>query len=206
MDPKITELLRAYEKRGEAEGALREKLGPAESDRRIDEFLLAVGPSTGRFINTLARESKSTRILEIGTSYGYSTIWLAEAARATGGKVVTIELNAGKREYAHKQLASVGLAAFVDLRLGDALAVLAQLDGPFDFVLLDLWKNLYVPCFDLFLPKLAPDAFIVADNMIYPENARDEVERYRRRVRDTGRFDSVLLPIGSGLEVSRLRG
>ena len=206
MDPKITELLRAYEKRGEAEGALREKLGPAESDRRIDEFLLAVGPSTGRFINTLARESRATRILEVGTSYGYSTIWLAEAARATGGKVVTIELNAGKREYAHEQLASVGLAAFVDLRLGDALAVLAQLDGPFDFVLLDLWKNLYVPCFDLFLPTLAPDAFIVADNMIYPENARDEVERYRRRVRDTGRFDSVLLPIGSGLEVSRLRG
>ena len=166
MDPKITELLRAYEKRGEAEGALREKLGPAESDRRIDEFLLAVGPSTGRFINTLARESRATRILEVGTSYGYSTIWLAEAARATGGKVVTIELNAGKREYAHEQLASVGLAAFVDLRLGDALAVLAQLDGPFDFVLLDLWKNLYVPCFDLFLPTLAPDAFIVADNMI----------------------------------------
>ena len=204
MDKQIEELLRAYEQRSAKEWALMDELGVADAAKRIDEFLLAVGPSTGQFLNTLVRDSKATRILEIGTSYGYSTLWLAEAARATGGTVVTIEMHAGKRNYAVDQLARVGLGSIVDARLGDATAVLPTLNGPFDLVLLDLWKDLYVRCFDLFLPKLAPDAFVVADNMLQPELARPDAEKYRQRVRSTGRFDSVLLPIGSGLEVSRL--
>ena len=204
MEQQIADLLRAYETRNRGELALMGQLGPEETQRRIDEFLLSVGPNTGQFLNTLIKDSKARNILEIGTSYGYSTVWLAEAARATGGKVVTLELRPGKREYAKLQLSNVGLESVVDFRLGDALEILVTLAGPFDFVLLDLWKDLYVRCFDLFLPKLAQDAFVVADNMIQPEAARKDAETYRKHLRKTGRFDSVLLPIGSGIEVSRL--
>lgn len=204
MDNQIVELLRTYEERSKREWALMERLGEAEVGKHIDDFLLSVGPHTGQFLHTLVEDAKAKSILEIGTSYGYSTIWLADAARTTGGRVATLELHPGKRDFARKQLESVGLDGFVDLRLGDALSILAELKGPFDFVLVDLWKDLYVRCFDLFQPKLAAGAIVVADNMIYPEDVRGQTQAYQRRLRGSGRFESVLLPIGSGLEVSRL--
>jgi predicted O-methyltransferase YrrM len=89
--------------------------------------------------------------------------------------------------------------------VGNALETLKTLSGPIDFVLVDLWKDLYIPCFDLFLPKLAPGAMVLADNMIEPVMARADAEAYRAHVRASGRFDSVLLPVGSGIELSRLR-
>ena len=204
MDANIEQLLHVYEKRNEAELALMSRLDPGEGLSRRDEFLLSIGPHTGQFLNSLVRDAQARRILELGTSYGYSTVWLAEAARATDGRVVSLELQPRKRDYALKQLTSVGLQSHVDLRLGDALAILPTLDGPFDLVLVDLWKDLYVRCFDLFLPKLAPAAFVVADNMIRPEISRRDAEIYRRHLRGTGLFDSILLPLGSGIEVSRL--
>ena len=79
------------------------------------------------------------------------------------------------------------------------------LAGPFDFVLLDLWKELYVPCFELFADKLSHGSIVVADNMLFPDAARAHADAYRERVRASGRFDSVLLPVGSGIELSRLR-
>jgi len=78
-------------------------------------------------------------------------------------------------------------------------------DGPFDLVLIDLWKNLYVPVFDLLHPKLAPGAIVVADNMLEPESARPHAEAYRRRVREARDMTSVLLNVGNGIEVSRCR-
>ena len=72
-------------------------------------------------------------------------------------------------------------------------------------MLLDLWKDLYVASFDAIHPKLADGALIVADNMIYPERARTDANAYRERVRAAAEMTSVLLPIGSGLEVSRYR-
>jgi predicted O-methyltransferase YrrM len=204
MDPAIAELLRAYERRSEQEWALVEKLGEAGATANIDDFLLSVGPRSGQFLNAMVRDAKARRVLEIGTSYGYSTVWLAEAVRATSGVLTTIDLHAKKQAYAREQLTAVGLAGCVEFQLGDALKVLAGLAGPFDLVLLDLWKDLYIPSFDLFLPKLAPGAYVIADNMLEPRVVRPQAEAYQRHVRASGRFDTVLLPIGSGLEVSRL--
>ncbi len=110
-------------------------------------------------------------------------MWLAEAARATGGKVVTLDVHAGKQEYARKALDAAGLASVVEFKLGDARESIAALAGPFDFVLLDLWKDLYIPCFDLFYPKLGAGAMVVADNMIFPEFSRADAETYRKHVR-----------------------
>jgi predicted O-methyltransferase YrrM len=201
----IETLLAAYERRSAEEWQRVEKLGPAAFASR-DEMLLAVGPATGRLLNLLVRESQARFILELGTSYGYSTVWLAEATRDTGGTVVTLEVAAAKSRYAREQLGSVNLHRHVDFRVGDAVALLETLPGPFDFVLLDLWKELYVPCLERFVDKLGPGAIVVADNMLQPESSRADAAAYRQRVRATGRFDSVLLPVGSGLELSRLRG
>ena len=102
-------------------------------------------------------------------------------------------------------LAKAGLADHAEFRLGDARETIAALDGPFDFVLIDLWKDLYIPCFDLCYPKLGAGAAIAADNMTYPEVSRPEGLAYRRHVRAKPDIESVLLPIGSGIELSRYK-
>ncbi|WP_432415393.1 O-methyltransferase [Chromohalobacter israelensis] len=163
---------------------------------------MAVGPATGRLINLLASSLDAPHILELGTSLGYSTLWLADAARATGGRVTTIELEAEKSALAKEMAEDAGLAEWVDYQVGDALTLLDSLDGPFDFVLVDHWKDLYLPSFEAFRDKLAPGAILVADNMIRGGGSGGQAE-YAAAVRATPGMTSVLLPVGSGLEVSR---
>ena len=203
MDAAIAGVLAEYEKRGAEEHKLRDQTGMDKWLDRRDEFLIAVGPATGQLLNILAKSIKAKTILELGTSYGYSTVWLAEAARATGGKLITLDKADYKHDYARKMLAKAGLAAHVEFRLGDALETIASLPGPFDFVLVDLWKELYIPCLDLFYPKLSPGAFIAADNMLLPEDYREGALKYRKHVRTKPKIDTVLLPVGSGVELSR---
>jgi predicted O-methyltransferase YrrM len=203
MDQAVWTVLEEYEARAQREKQLRSTLSAEESMRRRDEMLLPVGRATGTLMNLLVKEGEARRILEVGSSYGYSTTWLAVAARAVGGRVVSLELQAAKTEYARAQLARAGLAQYVEFRVGDALATLRQLAGPFDFVLIDLWKNLYVPVFELLHPKLAPGAIIVADNMLHPESTQADARAYRQRVQAAADMSSVLLAVGNGLEVSR---
>jgi predicted O-methyltransferase YrrM len=203
MDNAVRAVIEDYEVRAQREEQLWNTLPEEQIRRRLDEFLLPIGRAAGTLVNLIIKEAEARRILEVGSSYGYSTTWLAEAARAVGGKVTSLELRAAKTEYAQAQLARAGLADYVEFRVGDALASLAQLAGPFDFVLLDLWKDLYVPVFDLLHPKLAQGAIIVADNMLQPETARVHARAYRERVRAAPNMTSVLLAIGNGLEVSR---
>jgi methylamine dehydrogenase accessory protein MauD len=198
-------VIEEYEARARREEELWDTLSEAEAARRLDELLLPVGRATGSLMNLLVKEAGARRILEVGSSYGYSTTWLAEAARVIGGKVISLELRAAKTEYARAQLARAGLDGHVEFRIGDALASLAQLPGPFDFVLIDLWKDLYVPVFERLHMKLAPGALVVADNMLQPESARVHASAYRARVRATAEMSSVLLTVGNGLELSRYR-
>jgi predicted O-methyltransferase YrrM len=198
-------VIEEYEARAAREEQLWETLTAEEATRRRDEMLLPVGRAAGTLLNLLIREGEAKRILEVGSSYGYSTHWLAEGARAVGGKVTSLELAAPKTQYAQERLARAGLAEHVEFRVGDALTSLKSLRGPFDFALVDLWKDLYVPVFELLYPKLAPGAIIVADNMLQPESARAHARAYRERVRATPDMTSVLLAVGNGLEVSRYR-
>ncbi|MBV9316353.1 MAG: class I SAM-dependent methyltransferase [Gammaproteobacteria bacterium] len=205
IDPSVWSVMEEYEARAQRDEKLWNSLSEAEVRARLDEFLLPVGRAAASLMNLIIKEGKARRILEVGSSYGYSTIWLAEAARAIGGKVTSLELRAAKAEYARSQLARVGLEGAVEFRIGDALDSLEQLPGPFDFVLIDLWKDLYVPVFERLYPKLAPGAIIVADNMLQPENVREHAHAYRERVRAAPGITSVLLRVGNGLELSRYR-
>jgi predicted O-methyltransferase YrrM len=197
MDDKVKDVLDLYHAR------MREEEKTRESGA-LDQRLLAVGPDTGRLINLIARRLVEPTILEIGTSYGYSGIWLADAARASGGRVITMELQDYKSAYAREMATKAGLADRIDFKVGDAVRMIADLPGKLDFVLLDLWKDLYVPCLEAFYPKLNPGAIVVADNMLRPGG--EEVQRYGRAVRAKPGMTSVMLPVGTGIEVSRLEG
>ena len=203
VDPVIERVLAEFERRAEEEQ--RRTLAPGAPGTNLDDLLLSVGREAGTLLYLLASGGQSRRILELGTSYGYSTVWLAAAARATGGKVISLELRDFKIEHARQALTRAGLSTRVEFHAGDCLETLKKLPGPFDFVLLDVWKDLYLPCFELIHPKLAPGAIIAADNMLLPEVVRPQAEAYRARVRAVGDLDSVLLDIGNGVEVSRKR-
>jgi predicted O-methyltransferase YrrM len=205
FDDRIENVLSLYHQRMKDEQQLVSSLSHAEIMHRRDEMLLPVGTETGMFLNMLAKSAKSKTILEIGTSYGYSTIWLAEAARANGGCVITLEMSTEKAAYAKTKIEEAGLTDFADFKIGDALDLISTETRTFDFVLLDLWKELYVSCFDLFISKLNAGAWVVADNMIYPPNDAKETAAYKKRVVDSKMFNTMLLPIGSGIEVSQLK-
>jgi predicted O-methyltransferase YrrM len=202
VDPVIERVLAEYERRAEEE---QRRTNFAVPGTNLDELLLSVGREAGMLLYLLTTGAQSKRILELGTSYGYSTVWLAAAARATGGKVLSLELRDFKIEHARQALTRAGLSTRVEFHQGDCLETLKTLQGPFDFVLLDVWKDLYLPCFELVHPKLAPGAIIAADNMLLPEIVRPQAEAYRKRVRAVGDLDSVLLDIGNGVEISRKR-
>jgi predicted O-methyltransferase YrrM len=203
LDPVIERVLADFERRAEEEQ--RRTMTPGAPGTDLDDLLLSVGREAGMLLYLLATGAQSRRILELGSSYGYSTVWLGAAARAAGGKVVSLELKDFKIEHARQALTRAGLSSRVEFHMGDCLESLKTLSGPFDFVLLDVWKDLYVPCFELVHPMLAPGAVICADNMLLPESVRPQAEAYRKRVRAAGDMDSVLVDVGNGIEISRKR-
>ncbi|MDC0875031.1 class I SAM-dependent methyltransferase [Flavobacteriaceae bacterium] len=202
-DLNFIEVLRIYEDRIQEEDKIMKSLTTGEGMKRRDEFLLSVGEDAAVFMNTLVKSANSKIILEIGTSYGYSTLWLAEAARENGGLVITLEADEAKVTYAKDKLKQAGLLKYVDFRVGDALNLIEKAEEHFDFVLVDIWKDLYLPCFELFYPKLNDKAWVLADNMIFPSQSNEVTQLYQNRIRQTENFSSVLLPIGSGIELSQ---
>jgi predicted O-methyltransferase YrrM len=200
-DPKVAAVYADYEARNTAEQLRQSTIG-ANAFALRDEFLLPVGPEVGSFLHALILAKRPKRILELGTSYGYSTLFFADAARSVGATVITMELADWKQDYAKEQIAKAGLSDSVDFQLGDAVEMIEADPGPFDFILLDIWKELYLPCFNAFYDKLSDEAIIAADNMIYPPQAREDVRRYRAAVLEKGDLQTALLPIGSGIELS----
>lgn len=201
MDAKIRTVLDIYEEMIAKERTSPRIEPPGGRDGGQDRRMRAVGPETGQFLNILAKSLDAPVILELGTSFGYSGIWLAEAARAAGGSLITMEMHGYKSAFAQEMAEKAGLSAHIDFRTGDAVEMIGTLKAGLDFVLVDLWKDLYLPCLEAFYPRLNPGAIIVADNMIRPGD--DNVKAYGRAIRAKPGISSVLLPVGSGLEISR---
>lgn len=202
MDQAFQTVLARYNERAAREEELQRNSDPRTALDVRDSYLLHVGEDVARFLHALIIGHKAKRIVELGTSYGYSTLFLADAARITGGKVFTLELSAEKQDFARGELEEAGLAGHVEWLQGDALELLAGLDGPFDFVLLDIWKELYIRCLDLFAPKMAVGGIIAADNMLFPEIVRPDAVAYQAAVRKKPGLQSTLLQIGQGIELS----
>jgi predicted O-methyltransferase YrrM len=201
--PAFERVLTEYRQRLAGEEALQASLTvKSEMALHRDRFLLPVGEEVAELCVDLIVARRAKIIVELGSSYGFSTLYLAEAARRTGGKLYSYEIHPDKQRHARDRIAAAGLAAQVDWRLGDAVTLLADQPGPIDFVLLDLWKDLYIPCLDAFHPKLAPNGLILADNMLYPEFSRPEGVAYRAAVRAKPEMEAVLLPIGQGIDLA----
>jgi predicted O-methyltransferase YrrM len=190
--------------------ALRALLGElAEFGRQNDaretergKRLLNITPETGQFLAILVKLVRATRILEIGTSNGYSTIWLASAARDTGGHVTTIERAADKAAMAHANLERAGLSERVTVRQGVALDLLTHMSGSFDLIFLDADRPNYLAYLDPLLRLLRRGGLLVTDNVT---SHAHEVEGFLRRLRDDPALETVTVPLGNGEEVTYKR-
>ena len=156
-----------------------------------------ISADTGEFFHIMVLISKAKNILEVGTSNGYSTIWLGEAVKQNKGKVTTIEIAEHKVEMATENIKRAKLDKTIKILHGDALKEIPKLKGKFDFLFLDAVKEDYINYFKLVYPKLAKNAVIVADNAIMFENYMKD---YLNHVRNNKNIRSVLVPIGSGVE------
>ena len=190
MKQQVRELLAELERRGADNDA-------READRA--RKMLNLEPETARLLSILVRSSRARRVLEIGTSNGYSTIWLASAAAETGGQLISIERSADKQAMARENLARAGLAEHVALILGEATAVVRDLAGPFDFVFFDADRLSAPDQLKLLAPKLAPQVVIAADNA---QSHPQEIAGYLKAVAALEGFEHLVVPVGKGLSLA----
>jgi predicted O-methyltransferase YrrM len=174
-----------------------------EHTQAYEDLYIPISPEAGRLLYALVRASRPETVVEFGTSFGISTIYLAAAVTDNGtGRVVTTELSERKAEAARANLQEAGVGAAVTVLIGDALQTLRDLPGPIGLVLLDGWKDLYVPVLRLLEPRLAPGALVAADDITFPDAAG-----YRDYIRDPASgYVTVTFPVDDGVEVSSWTG
>jgi predicted O-methyltransferase YrrM len=171
----------------------------AERADRSAELYLPISPEGGKLLYNLVRAVRPDTVVEFGTSFGISTLYLAAAVADNGsGRVLTTEMNREKIAAARRTFAETGLDGLIDILEGDALDTLAGLDRPVGFVLLDGWKNLCLPVLHLLEPHLAPGTLVVADDVNL-----ESLRPYLDHVRDPANgYQSVTFPVDDGMEIS----
>ncbi len=162
--------------------------------------LRQIPPETGRFIALMAATAPPGQFLEIGTSAGYSSLWLGLACRARGAHLVTFEVMEEKAALAHETFARAGMEGTIELVRGDALENLPQVEG-IAFCFLDIEKEHYPACYELILPRLVPGGLLLADNFT---SHADELQPLLEKIYADDRLDALVVPIGKGVLVGRL--
>jgi caffeoyl-CoA O-methyltransferase len=181
-----------------------------QRDQQVKAFLeshknqwrdLNVPASDGQLLYDIIIKNGYTRALEIGTSTGHSTIWIAWALSKTGGKLTTIEIDEGRHNTAMANLKEAGLSAFVDARLADAHALVRELEGPFDFVFSDADKGWYTNYFRDVSPKLSPGGCFTAHN-VRPRGGMSGTRAYLEYVTGLEGYRTIVDNTGGGLAIS----
>ncbi len=175
------------------------RLEEIDSKDRIDgtpkmERLRQIPPETGRFLALMAASAPEGLILEIGTSAGYSTLYLALAARLRNTRVVTFEVLEHKVKLARETFQNSGVIDVVELIEADARAMIDKYEDT-SFCFLDAEKEYYSECYDLIVPKMVHGGILVADNII---SHKEELAAFVEIVAKDNRVDSVNVPIGNG--------
>lgn len=163
-----------------------------------NNFTFNIPAETGKFFYNLVLISKSKNILEIGTSNGYSTIWLAEAAKQNKGRVLTIEISENKIKMAKENFNRAKLKN-IKIIQGDAIKEIPKLKEKFDFMFIDAIKSDYIKYLKLNEKNLKKNSIIVADNAII---FKDKMQDYLNYMEKNKNYSSVLVPIGTGVEFS----
>ena len=184
-------------------GAMRlvmERLQERDARDRTDgtpqsQRLRAITPDVGQLLLTLALAVDARRIVEVGTSSGYSTLWLALAAQRNGGRVTTFEIDPAKVALATSTFSEAGVAGVIDLRAEDGALGLAAFAGAADLVFIDAEKRDYEAYLDLAVGALRPGGLLIADNLT---SHASELAGFRARALTHKRLSSVVVPIGNG--------
>jgi len=172
-------------------------MGGWENNKKMKRKHYFISGQTGKLLERLIILTKSKSILEIGTGEGYSTSFLAKAAKQTKGKIITIEQDKGSAEKALKNLKQVKLSEFVEIKTGDALEILKKLNKKFDFVFIDGKKRDYLNYLKSLNKKLNKNCMVIAHNVI---SHKDKVPDYLKFVKK--KFCSYTLPFDKGIEIS----
>lgn len=177
------------------------------------EKIPIVGPLVGRILWQLVRVSGAKRILELGSAIGYSTIWLARGAGEDGRVIFTdwTQQNADRAlEYFYKAMVD----GQIDIRVGDALKILDDLDGAFDFIFNDVDKHFYPEVFRKAIPRLRPGGMLVTDNVLWsgrvtePDGDEDTeaIKEYNRLCHQTPGLVTTIIPVRDGVAVTVKNG
>ncbi|MEO8208322.1 MAG: class I SAM-dependent methyltransferase [Chloroflexota bacterium] len=161
----------------------------------MSQRLRAISPDVGQFLLTIALGSRARTMVEIGTSSGYSTLWLAVAAALNGGRVITYEVDPAKIELARTSFARAGVEDLVELRGSDGSAGLSSFAGSADLVFLDAEKDDYLGMLEPAIAALRPGGLLVADNLTSHEAALAE---FRDTALADARLSGLVVPIGRG--------
>ena len=186
-----------------APAAPTRELTAQERADHLQDVYMPVSRDGGQLLYALTRAARPQTVVEFGTSFGISTIFLAAAVIDNdAGQVVSTELSQKKLDQAQQNLREAGVDGPVTLLAGDARETLAAVPGPVGLVLLDGWKDLYVPVLELLEPKLSPGALVIADDSSFAS-----VAGYLAYVRDPARgYVTVGFPVEDGMEISSWTG
>jgi predicted O-methyltransferase YrrM len=171
---------------------------------------MAITQDTGQFFNVLLRAIEARRVLEIGTSSGYSTLWFANALlQGTPAQkppsIITIESNPAKVKWARENFTKAGVGSLIQVIEGQAIPVLNRLAKTlkrFDFVFIDADKENIIKYFKLTLPMVRVGGIIAADNMFIPEHFRPQMKKYSSYLARRSDVQTVTVPVGMGEEVT----
>lgn len=178
----------------------------------FEERMLAITKETGQFYNILLKTSNARRVLEVGTSTGYSTLWFADALtyNKTGNcEITTIERDSAKLKRCMKNFAAANVKDMITVIHDNAADALRELqvkhiknERMFDFAFIDADKENMVEYFELIFPMVRKGGIIAADNILFPERYRDFAAKYVNHVRAKSEMDSVTINVGNGEEIS----
>ena len=172
---------------------------PSQTKKLLDEMeakgyqFWSVPRKDGEFLHLLVKATRAIHALELGTSHGFSALWMGLGLEETGGRLTTIEIDKERHDLARRHVSEAGLSQRVTLIKGDAHAELPRLDGPFDFVFMDADKEGQMDYFSKLYPKkLVPGAILAVHNAIRQAHSMQDYLKMIRRHPD---FDTVTLSV-----------
>lgn len=199
MNEHILTVLKKLEKRSRLE----------ENDQievKHEDRMLAITEETGQFYNLFLRAIKAKKVLEVGTSVGYSTLWFADALLESKGRIITIEQNPSKIARAKANFKEAEVQNIVKNLHGEALSILKQMaknhKEEFDFAFLDADKELNSEYFDIILPMIKVGGIIATDNILYPEKFRPIMSKFVDHIQKLPNVQTFTLNLGNGEQIS----